>query len=173
MMSASDTLALLAVIVAAISAGSAVTAVYFARKNVKIADDSYQLNRQASERATRSADMQIRMFQRQQVIDVFRAWSTVPAIDGTALQASDAARAANVLELTATLWNHDIVDKEILCQNYWIPFRDIYDRLYSIHSVIPGGTKTGREYLSNETEHAYSEMKQRCLIDNVRTSTIQ
>lgn len=62
----------------------------------------------------------------------------INAIDPENLITPDVVKAVNALELTASLWNHDVVAKEILHQSYWQSFRDLYDVLYHCNKIPPG-----------------------------------
>lgn len=106
----------------------------------------------------------LEMFRRQGVIDLHMAWAGVNSLNATALIGPDVQRAANALSLTASLWNHDIVDKVILYQSYWEAFRDLHDFLKTNANLqVPGYAKTCRDFLSPEVEKVYEEMRHRTL----------
>lgn len=59
------------------------------------------------------------MFRRQGVIDLHMAWLDIKEIDNKCLIGPDIIKAVNALSLTASLWNHDVIEKSILYQTYW------------------------------------------------------
>lgn len=100
-----------------------------------------------------------RMFKRQGVIDLHMAWQGVSEIDPKNLITPDIVKAVNALSLTASLWNHDVIEKPILYQTYWNSYRELYDTLYSINDLVPGQRRTCKSLLTNEITKAYIGMK--------------
>ena len=99
------------------------------------------------------------MFRRQGVIDLHMAWQDISEVDKNNLIAPDIVRAVNALSLTASLWNHDVIEKSILYQTYWNSYRDLYDTLININELVPGHKKTCRSLMTNEITKAYEGMK--------------
>lgn len=99
------------------------------------------------------------MFRRQGVIDLHMAWQGISEIDRENLIEPDIVKAVNALSLTASLWNHDVIEKSILYQTYWTSYRDIYDTLININELVPGHKKTCRSLMTNEITKAYEGMK--------------
>lgn len=99
------------------------------------------------------------MFRRQGVIDLHMAWQGISEIEPDNLIEPDIVKAVNALSLTASLWNHDVIEKSILYQTYWISYRDIYDTLIHINELVPGHKKTCRSLMTNEITKAYEGMK--------------
>lgn len=104
-MSASDTIALAAAFFAAVSAGGALWSLILSKRALIEAGLSRAMNKD--------------MFKRQGVIDLHMAWQSVNEIDPANLVGPDVCIAANALSLTATLWNHGVVERIILFQSYW------------------------------------------------------
>lgn len=100
-----------------------------------------------------------KMFKRQGVIDLHMAWQDIKEIDKNNLIGPDIVKAVNALSLTASLWNHDVIEKSILYQTYWASYRDLYDTLININELIPGHKRTCRSLISNEIIKAYEGMK--------------
>ena len=98
------------------------------------------------------------MFKRQGVIDLHMAWQGVNEIDKNNLIGPDIIKAGNALALTSALWNHDVIEKSILYQTYWEPFRTLYDQLNGIEDLIPGHKKTCKSILTIEIRKAYDGM---------------
>ncbi|GAN31634.1 MAG: hypothetical protein DYG83_11670 [Candidatus Brocadia sp. AMX2] len=115
--------------------------------------------RKAENSNTITNELQKNMFKKDKVIDLAMAWNGINAIDPENLITPDVVKAVNALELTASLWNHDVVAKEILHQSYWQSFRDLYDVLYHCNKIPPGLKKTCRDYITKEISKAYEEIK--------------
>ena len=89
------------------------------------------------------------VFKRQGVIDLHMSWNNVNDIDVKNLIGPDIVKAVNALSLTASLWNHDVIEKTILYQTYWGSYKEIYEKL----------NKTGRSLLTAEITKAYKGME--------------
>jgi len=96
---------------------------------------------------------------RQGVIELYKAWEGVNDVDPNKPITPDIVKAANAISLTASLWNHDVIEKQILFQSYWPSYKDIYDSLNKMDQLIPGKKVTGRSLLSSEITKVYEEMK--------------
>lgn len=117
-----------------------------------------------------SADSAKGMFQRQGVIDLYVVWQDVRDIDHTNAIVPDIVRAAKALSLTASLWNHAIIEREILMQSYWDDFSKIYDKLDQWNDLIEGINTVGKQLLTCDIQTAHSEMKQCFLARTTQTS---
>mgnify|MGYP003655906487 CR=1 FL=1 len=113
-----------------------------------------------------SRNLNKNMFKRQGVIDLHMAWMDIREIDKDKLITPDIIKAINTMSLTASLWNHDIIEKNILYETYWNSYRDLYDTLYNINELIPGKKATCRSLITTEISKAYEGMK------NANLSTI-
>ena len=51
----------------------------------------------------------------------------------------------NALNLTASIWHHDIIIKDIIISYYWITFRDLYEKLKGCETLLPGYDKKWRK----------------------------
>ena len=141
----------ISIIVSAIGAIAAVVSAYIAHK-------SYKSAREANENSTEIA-------KRQQAIDFHSVWEGVSRIDPENPVGPDVVKAINALEITATVWNHDIVHKVIILDSYWTEFRELYETLYDCTTPVPGLNRSGRELLRESTtiEAAYESMKKASL----------
>ncbi len=109
--------------------------------------------------AGRANSLNKNMFKRQGVIDLHMAWANINEIDKNNLIGPDIIRAVNAISLTASLWNHDVIEKSILYQTYWNSYKDLYDTLVSINELVPGHKRTCRSLITNEITKAYEGMK--------------
>src|SRR5690606_37394384 len=98
------------------------------------------------------------MFRRQGVIDLHIAWQDINDIDENDLIGPDVVKAVNALSLTASLWNHDVIEKSILYQTYWGSYKDLYDKLYNLDELVPGLKKTCKSLMTAEIKKAYKGM---------------
>ncbi len=134
-------------------------------QTLELASHRIELRRQAEQhentiKLTASAmELTAKMFKRQHVIDLHMAWKDIKHIDPAAPVAVDVVRGVNALGLTATLWNHDIIEREILFTSYWPGFQALYDSLATCTVVLPTVNKMGKDCLTNEIKRAYNEMK--------------
>lgn len=138
-MSTSDTIASLSAVLAAGSLGVAFAALRASGKATDISKD---------------------IARRQGVTELHMAWKDVNDIDPSKLVGPDVRNAINALSLTATIWNHDVIEKEILLQSYWDTFKNLYDILYSCREIVPGYKKTANDLITAEITKAYVDMKE-------------
>ena len=108
--------------------------------------------------AGRASRMNERIFKRQKVIDLYNVWLDIKQVDSAAPIAVDVVRAVNALGLTAALWNHDIIEREILFQSYWPGYKALYDSLADCSVVIPQVNKMVKDCITNEIKRAYNEI---------------
>ena len=121
--------------------------------------------------SSKSRKTDIKTFQRQGVIDLHGVWGHVHGIDPANPKTEHIVEATNVLTLTAALWNHDIVEKTILYQCYWISYKALYESLFNCHVVVPRLNKKGCECLSPEITKVYDQMKA-MEINGVKQTTV-
>ena len=108
--------------------------------------------------AGRANSINKNIFKRQGVIDLHMAWQGINDIDPDNLIGPDVVKAVNALSLTASLWNHDVIEKSILYQTYWGSSKDLYDKLYNLDVLVPGLKKTCKSLLTAEIKKAYKGM---------------
>ncbi len=109
--------------------------------------------------AGRANSLNKNMFRRQGVIDLHMAWQGINHIDKDNLIGPDITRAVSALALTSSLWNHDIIDKNILYQTYWTPYKELYEEINSIDLLVPGHKRTCKSLITSEVQKAYEGMK--------------
>ncbi len=148
--------------ISATSASAAIASYVLAKKALDASQSNFSKNTELTQN----------IFKRQGVISLYTAWQDVNGIDANAVVTPHVVRAVNTIGLTAALWNHDVVDKEILFQQYWENFRGLFEVLDEITSVIPGLSKSGKGMLTPDIRRAYDEMRQREL-DAVKVSSVQ
>jgi hypothetical protein len=108
--------------------------------------------------AVRANSINKNIFKRQGVIDLHMAWQGINDIDPDNLIGPDVVKAVNALSLTASLWNHDVIEKSILYQTYWGSYKDLYDKLYNLDVLVPGLKKTCKSLMTAEIKKAYKGM---------------
>ena len=126
-------------------------------RSATAAEKSVEAAERSATAAEKSVTTNLEMFKKQGVMDLFESWQDLRDIDPSRPITPDIIRAAKALELTASLWNHDIVKREILHQSFWDDFKHLYDRLNHIGQV-PGLNRTGAELLTRRVRKAYKEM---------------
>ncbi|MCP4336149.1 MAG: hypothetical protein GY785_26190 [Gammaproteobacteria bacterium] len=110
--------------------------------------------------AGRASNLNKNMFRRQSVIDLHMAWQKIRGINPKEPITPDVIRAVSTMDLTASLWLHDVVDRNILCQSYWPSFQALYDSLHKCEIEVPGTGRTGRDFLNDDIRLAYWQMKE-------------
>ena len=100
-----------------------------------------------------------RIAKRAGVIELHQAWHGVNRFDPDRPVYPDAINAANALDLTASLWNHDVLEREILFQSYWKWFREFYRVLSKCELVIPRDGRRICDMLSPAVTLAYKQME--------------
>jgi hypothetical protein len=126
--------------------------------SIIIAGLSFLVSLGAAFLAGRANSLNKNIFKRQGVIDLHMAWQNVNDIDPNNLIGPDVVKAVNALSLTASLWNHDVIEKKILYQSYWGPFKDLYDKLINLDVLVPGHKKTCRSLITTEIKKAFKGM---------------
>lgn len=120
--------------------------------------------------SSRSNALNKKMFKRQGVIDLYMAWQGVNNIDISNLITPDVVKAVNAISLTSLLWNHDIVEKNILYQGYSISFNTIYNTLDSSTQVVPGTAYICRSLLTPEIRKCYRSMQEFDAFNEIETN---
>lgn len=161
-MEAAVFVSVLSLVVAAISASSAIFSAKASTRSARASEAALALNRDAlaanREGSARSAELTKKMFLRQGVIDLHMAWQGVSDLNPNEPVMPDVVRAVGSLSLTASLWNHEVVDKVILYQNYWVMYDTLFRRLDGWEKPIPHLRVPGKNLLSREVRKAYKEM---------------
>ena len=114
----------------------------------------------ALDRARVAREVSERMFRRQGVIDLHMAWQGVNSLDPEQAIAGDLVKAVGALELTAALWNHDIIEKLILYQSYWDSYRELVDTLSHSQVVVPEMKRRFCDFITPPVLRAYDEMRE-------------
>lgn len=150
------TLSVISLVVSAVSAVAALLAWWAAKQSAEVAQKTLDSSR---EQFRHNVELTKAVFKRQGVIDLHMAWQNVNDIDPKKPIIPDIVRATNALGLTASLWNHDVVEREILLQSYWDSFEHLFQVLDRWDVLIPELKRTGKGLLSPEVRTAYEQMK--------------
>jgi hypothetical protein len=130
------------------------------------ADAANALAIEANTIAKRADETNKNIARRQGIIELHVAWSTVSQINrANGPIGPDIAKASNAISLTAALWNHDVIEREILYQQYWPEFERIYVALKGWTVQVPGYTRDADSFITKEVTAAYKEMEARHLSD--------
>lgn len=112
-----------------------------------------------------------RIAKRQNVVDLHNAWAVVNDFDKKKPISPDVIKAINAVSLTASLWNHDVLEKNLLYQSYWGSYCDIVDKLKDMHEIIPSHKFTGKSRVTNDILKAYRGMESMDL-SNVKSTKL-
>lgn len=156
-MSTSDTIAIVSAAISLLSGIGAIVSASIAFKALDVAKEVSSDNK--------------KMFKRQGVIELHMAWQGVNMLDMSQCITPDIVRAVNALALTASLWNHDIIEKSILYQTYWGAYKELYDSLENSTTTAPGLPKRCRDYITPDMTKAYEDMR-KCDLEGVTQTKI-
>jgi len=141
------------IIAIVISALSALAAIFLAA----ITWRTMNLNKRLAESALKLNE---HIFHRQNIISLHVYWDSVQMIDTANPYFRDIVKAVNALDLTASLWNHGGIEKEILYNSYWESYQQLYDAFNNMNTAIPGIGRTPRSLLTPTITSAYQGMLQ-------------
>lgn len=145
-------IAILAAIAAIASVVVAVLALRNSSRSAAAAERSANVASQANGLAERIA-------KREGVIDLHLAWRGVNRFNPAEPIFPDAINAANALDLTASLWNHDVLEKELLFQSYWKWFKEFHRVLSNCDIVMPADGRRISDLISPSVTLAYKQME--------------
>jgi hypothetical protein len=136
-----------------------------AKRSATASESSVTIAERSASIAEKSLNTSVEMFKRQGVIELFAAWEDVKDIDPANPITPNVIRAAQALELTASLWNHNIVSRDIIRQSFWDDFKMLYDKLALITTNLPKMTKSGADLLTRRIRRAHNEMNSQDLAE--------
>ena len=110
--------------------------------------------------ADRDQELTKKMFQRQGVFELHKVWDEISGIDKTKPVEEDVRKLVNALNLTASIWHHDIILKDLIFSYYWLTFQPLYDDLKACDAKLPSCGKKCNELISGEVTKAYKEMEE-------------
>lgn len=109
--------------------------------------------------AGRANSLNKNTFRRQGVIDLNMAWQGVNEVNNDNLIVPDIVRGVNDFALMASLWNHDVIERNILYQTYWEPCKRLYEQLYFNDLLVPSHNRACKSLFTTEIQKAYEQMK--------------
>ena len=117
--------------------------------------------RRALDMARRESEINVRMFQRQFIFQLHEAWDGIHSVLPNSPNTEDALRGCDALRLTASVWLNEIVDQEILYDNYRDNYVELYDALQKVEQDLPGMNRSGRELLTKAVTTVYNKLKEK------------
>ena len=147
-------------IAAITSAGAAMTGCIIAVASFWNSQKALESARKTTER---SLTLDREISRRQQVLLLYDVWKPVRGIDCNNLIGPHVVTAVNALTLTATAWNHDIIDRTILIQTYWPSFEQVFEQLWQCAETAPGQKRACQDLLSRQVQIANSQMRDKAL----------
>lgn len=91
------------------------------------------------------------------VVTLFEYWKGVHAIDPQNPVDTHVVQALNILAFTATVWNHNIADRQLVYEDYWDSYKNLYESIALI-PLMNRFSKSGKELLKKGVIRAYNEM---------------
>lgn len=107
----------------------------------------------------RAARVSANVARRQALFQLDAKWSDVNEIRPDALIGPDVRNAVNALEMTASCWHHDVVEKAQVIQLYWPQFQSLYDTIARCDAPVPGYGRPARSFIGDEVRKAYLAME--------------
>jgi hypothetical protein len=144
---------------AAGSAGSALAAIISAKLAKKAIEENRRISHEAIALSSSTSEDVRKMFKKQYVFELHDAWTGIRLISKDSPNTGDAIKGANTLELTATVWLNDIMDRGILHQTYSEKYFTLYDSLNKVETDLQGLNKNGRELLTAPITRVHAEMR--------------
>lgn len=160
-MSTGDIIALIASIAAIASFIVAYVALRHSRKFADAAQKSAEAAQKSAAYAQQANSLAADIAKRTGVIELHNAWKGVNRFDPTNPIFPSAINAANALDLTASLWNHDVLEKEILFQSYWKWFSEFHRVLSACNLQLPNDHRRVCDLISPAVKLAYQQMEER------------
>jgi hypothetical protein len=153
---------ILGLITIAVSAGSylyAKRANRMASEANERANEANEIARKANEISLKSIETSVRIAQRQGVVDLSKSWENTNRLADPVI-IPRLVKGANALSDTAAAWNHDIIDRMIIYQQYYDSFCHFYEFIEAKRDqIVPELHRTYKSMIDGEVERAYQEMK--------------
>jgi hypothetical protein len=103
-----------------------------------------------------------KIFQKSHIFDLYMQWSkskNMNLVDKSDNNVANTAHIINIMDLTAILLQHKLMDKELVFQLFSENFIENYEKLKVNKNKIPGLFKTGPELISKEFTLVYKNFK--------------
>lgn len=98
----------------------------------------------------------------QHVLGFYSEWRGVRLLDPNRFDDDDYVneiiRVGNLLSTTAIFWQHEIIDRRIIAEEFWPSFDLLYQVLASRETVIASIGKSGADFLTDGLRKMHSEM---------------
>lgn len=107
----------------------------------------------------RAARLSANVARRQSLFQLDAKWSDVNELRPDALIGPDVRNAVNALEMTASCWHHDVVEKAQVIQLYWPQYKTLYDTIVRCDAAVPGYGRPAKSFISDEVRKAYLAMR--------------
>jgi hypothetical protein len=108
--------------------------------------------------AFKALDDNKKIFLRQNIIALHEAWKGIRSIDPVHPDPEDVTAAVSAMSLTASLWNHDALEKGVLSDSYWPVFEELYKTLSGLKQPIPLLNRSGVSFLTDDIFKAHASM---------------
>lgn len=118
-------------------------------------------NQQNLSVAKRQIETDKNIARRQGVFELHNAWKEINELNPTLYVVPDVINAINALSLTASIWNHDVLEKELLFQSYWEIYKSTFEKINIMADPMKGVNYAPNSKLSPDIIKAYNEMRQK------------
>jgi hypothetical protein len=96
---------------------------------------------------------------KQGIIDLYEAWRDIHMVNCEKPITPNIVRAVNALNLTASFWAHEVINRDILYQMYWEDYDKIYEALVNSDTEVLGLNKTCKQLLTKLVTKVHQEME--------------
>jgi hypothetical protein len=112
--------------------------------------------------AIRKADHALQNTRRQALFELANQWANVNDVDTSRPLIGPAVKhAVNALNTTASCWTHNVVDHDVILDQFWRDFDQIFLRLAECDIAVPGyANLTCRQCVTDEVRKAHLSMHQ-------------
>lgn len=95
-----------------------------------------------------------------QMFELAHVWDDICEIDCNNIVVPDLVKATNAMKFTATSWNNNIINKNIILANHYDDFKTLYKQISTCENIVKGyDNKKCKYFINNHIKKAYIAMK--------------
>lgn len=136
-------------------------ALSFANKANKTAENAKEVSERANE-------IQLEIAKRNGVIELHHAWEGVETIRLPDYNVYSVTKALNALSLTSSLINHDVMKIEIIYDQYWLSFKELYLTIQKIKEPHPELSFIPAQRITPDIQKAFKKLERIEIIKSKR-----
>lgn len=95
-----------------------------------------------------------------QMFELAHIWDEICEIDCNNIVIPDLVKATDAMKLTATAWNDNIIDKNIILANHYDDFKTLYNQISTCENTVEGyNNKKCKDFINYRIKNAYIAMQ--------------